>query len=475
MNIILIVSDSLRADHVRVYQELWRERNPHGGPPVAPYFRLHTPHLDRLAAEGALFEHAHAGSYATVPNRYELLTGRFVCTYTRGWEPLPAHEIVLAQVLGDAGYTSMLILDTPNLLRDGYHYDRGYSAWHWIRGQEGDRYRTAPLHVELPCAPEKLRTNPRYPEGTAVVQYLRNVADRRGEEDYFAPQTFGTAIRWLEENAGRDRFFLHIDTFDPHEPWDPPSRYVDLYDPGYTGEEVIYPRYGSTDVLSDAELHHCRALYAAEVTMVDRWVGKLLQAVDDLGLRENTAIFFLADHGFVLGEHGWIGKDTFPLYEVLNHVPLLMRIPGVPGGQVIPAYAQAADLMPTILDLCGVVAPGTRHGRSLLPVLRSNAEHVREVCISTTSLATPAAQDSAQAGLRTMIQRPGWAMLYGPGAAPRLFDTTNDPRQEHNVYDTYPEIARELHAAFVAFLREVQAPEAVIGPIASDEHFQGKR
>jgi hypothetical protein len=71
-----------------------------------------------------------------------------------------------------------------------------------------------------------------------------------------------------------------------------------------------------------------------------------------------------------------------------------------------------------------------------------------------------------------MIQRLGWAMLYGPGAAPRLFDTTNDPRQKHNVYDTYPEVARELHAAFVAFLREVQAPEAIIGPIAGDERFQ---
>ena len=79
------------------------------------------------------------------------------------------------------------------------------------------------------------------------------MADRRSEKDYFAPQTFGTAIRWLEENASRDRFFLHIDTFDPHEPWDPPARYVDLYDPGYTGEAVIYPRYGSTDVLSDTE------------------------------------------------------------------------------------------------------------------------------------------------------------------------------------------------------------------------------
>ena len=242
-----------------------------------------------------------------MPNRYELLTGRYVCTWTRGWEPLPKNETVLSEALGAEGYASMLVLDTPSLLRDGYNYDRGYDAWEWIRGQEGDRYRTSPLHVDLPCSPEKLRTNPGNPDGT-IVQYLRNVSIRHSEDDYFPPQTFSAALRWLKENASRERFFLHVDTFDPHEPWDPPKHYVDLYDPGYTCEEVIYPRYGSTDILSAAELHHCRALYAAEITMVDRWLGKLLQAVDDLGLRKTTAIIFISDHGFVLGEHGWIGK-----------------------------------------------------------------------------------------------------------------------------------------------------------------------
>ena len=226
-------------------------------------------------------------------------------------------------------------------------------------------------------------------------------------------------------------------------------------------------------LLSDAELHHCRALYAAEVTMVDRWVGRLLQAVDDLGLRENTAIFFLADHGFVLGEHGWIGKGTFPLYEVLNHVPLLMRIPGIPGGQVISAYAQAADLMPTMLDLCGVDAPGTRHGRSLLPVLRGDADaRARGVYLDDQprhsgrvgQRASRATHDDSAAGVGDALR--------GRGAAPRLFDTTNDPHQQHNVYDSHPEVARELHAAFIAFLREVQTPEAIIEPIASDDRFR---
>jgi arylsulfatase A-like enzyme len=95
-------------------------------------------------------------------------------------------------------------------------------------------------------------------------------------------------MRWLEENVECQPFFLYVDTFDPHEPWDPPQWYVDLYDPGYQGEEVIYPQYAPCDFLSEAEVKHCRALYAGEVTMVDAWVGKLLNRLDDLGLREDT-------------------------------------------------------------------------------------------------------------------------------------------------------------------------------------------
>jgi arylsulfatase A-like enzyme len=467
MNFIVIVSDSFRFDHLGAS----RDTANLAGPANSGLGPIQTPNLDRLAAEGTLFERAHTGSYATVPNRYELLTGRYVCTYTRGWEPLPPHEVVLAQVLGQAGYTSMMLVDTPHILKDGFHFDRGFTAWQWFRGQESDRYRTDPIEVTLPCAPHKLR-NP----DTTVVQYLRNVSQRRGEEDYFAPQTLGAAIRWLEGNYKRDRFFLYVDTFDPHEPWDPPSHYVDRYDPGYDGEEVIYPRYGEIDILSEAELRHCRALYAGEVTMVDAWVGRLLEKVDDLGLRDRTAIFFIADHGFMLGEHGWIGKGRCPLYEPLNHVPLLARVPGMPAGQRSRAYVQAADLMPTILDLAGVPDPGTTHGCSLVPVLRGEQESVRDVCVSTTTLVQRVSAESPVSraipgGLRSMIQLPGWAMLYGPEAEPQLFDMATDPRQEHNLWPARADKARELWEAYVSWLRSAKAPEHVVAPIVADRRF----
>ncbi|MGH2352602.1 MAG: sulfatase [Chloroflexota bacterium] len=468
MNVIVVVSDSFRYDYLNASQHAVNLASP----ATCGLGPIRTPNLDRLAAEGALFERAHTGSYATVPNRYELMTGRYVCTYTRGWEPLPAHEVVLAQVLGEAGYTSMMLVDTPHILKDGYHFDRGFTAWQWFRGQEGDRYRTDPLDVRLPCAPEKLR-NPH----TTTVQYLRNVSQRQREEDYFAPQTLGAAIRWLEANARREQFFLYVDTFDPHEPWDPPARYVDPYDPGYDGEEVIYPAYGPVDILSEAERKHCRALYAGEVSMVDEWMGRLLAKVDDLGLRDTTAIFFIADHGFMLGEQGWIGKGRCPLYEPLNHVPLIARVPGLPGGQRLAAYAQAADLMPTILDLAGVADPGTTHGHSLLPLLRGAQRAVRDVCVSTTSLAqrvdpgTPVS-NAIPGGLRSMIQVPGWAMLYGPNADPQLFDTAADPGQTTNLWPSRHDKARDLWEAYVDWLRSVHTPEPILAPIAADLRFQ---
>jgi arylsulfatase A-like enzyme len=422
-----------------------------------------------------LFERAHAGSYATVPHRYELMTGRYVCTYTRGWEPLPAREVVLAQVLGQAGYTTMMLADTPHILKDGFHFDRGFTAWQWFRGQEGDRYMTDPLEVRLPCAPAKLR-NPH----TTVVQYLRNVSRRQTEADYFAPQTLGAAVRWLEGNARRDKFLLYVDTFDPHEPWDPPARYVEPYDPGYDGEEVIYPAYGPIDVLSEAERRHCRALYAGEVSMVDEWVGRLLAKVDDLGLRDTTAIVFTADHGFMLGEQGWIGKGRCPLYEALNHVPLLVRVPGITaaplGARRVSAYVQAADLMPTILELAGAPDPGTIHGRSLLPVLRGEQAGVRDVCVSTTSLAqridpgSPVSH-AIPGGLRSMIQVPGWAMLYGPAAEPQLFDMAADPGQTANLWPARYDKARDLWRGYVEWLRSVGTPEQFLQPIAADARF----
>src|SRR5207302_858847 len=153
-----------------------------------------------------------------------------------------------------------LAADTPHPFRPAYNYQRNFDFVQINRGQENDVYRTRPARVHLPCKTSKLREEER-----VVTQYLRNVAGRKVEEDYFCAQTMRAATAWLEKSHKRQPFFLYVDTFDPHEPWDPPKSYVEKYDPGYNGEEVIYPRYDRwQDFLSRRELKHCRALYAGE-------------------------------------------------------------------------------------------------------------------------------------------------------------------------------------------------------------------
>lgn len=466
MNFVVIVSDTFRRDHLGCHGNQW----------------IHTRHLDRLAAESVVFDQARAASFPTVPNRRDALTGRYTFTYS-DWAPLPPSEVVLAEVLGAAGYRTMMILDTPHIVAHGYDFSRGFHGWDWIRGQEHDEWRTNPRDPVLPCVPEKLRR-----PFTTVKQYLRNVSDRRSEADYFAPRTMRRAMQWLEENLDCQPFLLYVDTFDPHEPWDPPQWYVDLYDPGYRGEEVIYPQYAPCDFLSEAELKHCRALYAGEVTLVDAWVGKLLGRLDDLGLRDDTVVIFTTDHGFYHGEHGLMGKsiisDEFscavPLYDEVARIPLFVRGPGLAPGRR-QALAQPPDLMPTILDLAGVEIPDTVQGASLAPVLRGDTDQVRPLQLASHSIIY-----GERARRFTTITDGEWALIY-PGArvdlsqaaessivdsirrleiatyagagGPELYRLPTDPGQTNNVFAQHRDVAARLHAEHVKMLEALDTPE----------------
>jgi arylsulfatase A-like enzyme len=198
-NVVMIVSDTLRRDHLGCYGNRW----------------IRTPHLDRFAEKCVVFYNAYVGNFPTVPARLEYFTGRYSSAYFE-WAPFPRDEVALAEVLTGAAFNTMCISDTMNLFRDGYNFDRGFRGFEWIRGQSGDRFRTSPIDPPLPCAEHKLF----YPD-KFVRQYLRNISWRRVEEDYFPAQTFRAAATWLEGNY-QSPFFLYLDTFDPHEPWDPP-------------------------------------------------------------------------------------------------------------------------------------------------------------------------------------------------------------------------------------------------------------
>ncbi|MFB0523421.1 MAG: sulfatase, partial [Candidatus Bathyarchaeia archaeon] len=309
MNVVQIVSDTLRRDYLGCYGNK----------------KVHTGNLDRFAEESIVFDKAYVASFPTIPHRRDLHTGRYTFAYSKwsfdGREPnLPWDEIILSESLRQAGYTTMFIADTLHLVRDRHGFDRGFDGWLWVRGQEGDRYMTNP-------------TNDSEELGDVLGhRYMMNVQMRRFESDYFVAQTMQAAEKWLELNYDRHRkFFLYIDTFDPHEPWDPPKWYADMYDPEWKGGAVpgmayVPNRTTTASYLSEEELNHLRALYAGEVTLVDRWVGRLLQKIEDLGLFEDTAVVFTTDHGTYLGEHNTIGK-TSVLYEENAHIPLIMRLP----------------------------------------------------------------------------------------------------------------------------------------------------
>lgn len=356
MNVILLLLDTLRYDHMGF----------NGNPNVR------TPNLDRLASRSVVWDKAYLGSYPCMPARRDLYTGRFEFPF-RGWGPLEHDDQPLPRVLSGHGVTSMLITDHFHLWEKGsgnYHFD--FDGYEFVRGQEYDAWQIWPGGTPNTFGAKQAG---HVPEGY-FERNRRNASFRRSEEDYFPAIVMSKAADWVEKNQNRESFFLMVDCFDPHEPFDPPRTYVDLYDRGDDKDgnrpEIIWPTYGQNLMTSD-ETSRVRTLYAAELTLTDHWLGFLLDRLELLGLMERTAIVLTTDHGFMFGEHGIVGKpwsaiSDSNMYDEVSHIPLVLYHPDLPRRNTrIAELVQLVDLYPTILDAFGIACPAGRHGRSLLP------------------------------------------------------------------------------------------------------------
>ena len=435
MNTVLIISDSFRKDHLGCYGNGW----------------IHTPSLDRFASQSVTFDQAYTGSYATVPSRGDVHTGMYV--FPRyGWEPLTYTDVTLSKTLGDAGFVTQMYVDTPHIIKDGFHFDKGFTAYEWIRGQESDRFRHDPtVDVPIPCAPEKLRS-----PYTVYRQHYQNIAHWQSEEDRFCAQTLSKGAEWIEQHRKLDRWFLCLDTFDPHEPYDAPESLVELYDPGYDGEVITYPAYGPASVFSKREIRNIRARYAAECSLVDKYVGKVLRKIEDCGLGDEVMVIFTTDHGFMLGEHNIMGKGNSPFYLELAAVPFIARAPGARPGSRSRAFVQMPDLMPTILEAGGVAVPETVQGKSFLPVLTGKSRSkLRPQAITSWPLTT-----NPDAHTLSLITNDEWALFYrGVGGKHELFHIKRDPGQKKNLFRVQREVAAAMHKGYVKFLKEHECPE----------------
>lgn len=376
MNVVAIMLDSLRPDHIGCYGNEW----------------IKTPNIDRLASEGTIFERAYAEGLPTIPVRTALFTGKYTLPL-RGWQRLEPTDNVMAEILWDKGYTSALISDTYHMHKPRMGFCRGFDFVEWIRGQECDPFVVDPaVEVDLSRHHRKNYAVRQYPnlepEETKrmFVQYLKNTAHWRDEEDHFVAQVVKASIKWLETLASRgkgDRVFLWVDSFDPHEPWDPPPPYDEMYAvPGYEGLPITWAGGFAGDFTLE-EIRHVRAQYAGEVTMVDRWVGLLLERMDELGLMDNTLIVLLSDHGEPLGEHGIIKKVRPWPYEELSRIPLIVRHPdGIGKDKRVRGFVHTPDVMATILDFLGIRVPDGLYAKSLLPLMTGEEEGLHDRAVS---------------------------------------------------------------------------------------------
>jgi arylsulfatase A-like enzyme len=377
---IIIVLDTLRGDHVGAYGNDW----------------IKTPTMDALAEESIVFTRALPESIPTIPMRRALHTGlrtwpfrewipeKGVGIPLRGWQRIPEEQVTLSETLVPQGYQTAFITDTYHYFKPSQNFHRGFQQFSWVRGQESDAWRST---LNMDAADVEALIEPGLNEGEIsyqewlLTQHLANQGDRENEDDYQAPRVFREAMDWLDENRKAEQFFLLVDVFDPHEPWDPPDKYLKLYaDPDYRGPAIMQARYGSSDNLTEAQLQHVRDRYAAEVTMVDHWLGRFLDRARELGMLDDTLVVLTSDHGHQLGEHGLTGKVPRGLWYELVDVALMIRRPdGIDAGKRVESFAQHHDIAPTVLSALGVEQQVPMQGVDLLGLAEDRVqprEHV---------------------------------------------------------------------------------------------------
>ena len=431
--VILVILDSLRRDHVGCYGNSW----------------IKTPTIDGLAKQSVKFLRAFPESLPTLPVRRALHTGNRSFPFRDyeprkgdpvrivGWQPIPEEQVTLAETLKHAGFRTAFITDTYHQFKPSMNFHRGFDEWQWIRGQETDPLNSASMFTEKDL--EKYTPLSGRGYRPALARYLANMSYRKEEPDWLAPRVFATAMSWLEANRDAKRFFLCVDSFDPHEPWDPPYPYRELYYPGYKGREVIWPEYGKSDYLSPDELRYMRACYAGEVTMVDAWLGKFVDKARSLGMLDRALLVVISDHGHQLGEHGLTGKIPAGLYPELMDIPLLIRHPsGTGADSEINALVYNHDVFATILGRLGIEPPLKTDSRDLWPLLRGDQQSARSYLTSGFANAVWARDDDY------------CYIADRDGGNARLYDLKADPEQRTNVISVHKDVAEQMQRRILA-------------------------
>jgi arylsulfatase A-like enzyme len=442
-NTLLIVTDSTRRDFVSVYD----------GDELA-----HTPNLDALANEGLRFDRAVPEAMPTVAVRRAIITGTRAYPFRDwkvapklpqfpGWSEIPPHKRLFTEYMDAAGIETAYVTDNPFLIGPRFRrfrrtldistpiYEQGeYRSWNIGI----DRSRIASdAQIENYLLPA-LR-------GTEAERRIKeNVGFNRGRggEQLSGARVLKESMKALRELRDKQPFFLGVDAFDPHEAWNVPTTFKLRFEDREGVEPILpfktpYSKVEDLDV-TEEQVEQVRELYAAELTYIDAWIGRLLNLLDDLGLAESTVVYYLSDHGILLGEHGLMGKANSMLGKEIHAVPYIIRHPeGKRAGDTSDWFASTHDVAPTLLSFQGLTVPGRMDGEDLT-VMFDDADPPERPYWTTCYADQVAAGDGR------------WLLIAdNQGEEKRLFDTEEDPGEENDVAADNPEVVDRLWSAVV--------------------------
>jgi arylsulfatase A-like enzyme len=362
-----------------------------------------------------------------------------------GWSSISDSQDTLAERFNRKKHISALFSDVYHQFKPGYNFTRGFHQWKWIRGQEEDAYLSGPrisddiLNDYLTSKVDGINA------GTIFAQhmmrrFLQNVHWARSEADSFPAQVFRAAGEWLEMNLDpllKGKGFMTVESFDPHEPWYPPTHYIRLYekDPNWEKgcRKITHSLYGPVSLISEKELKNLRTRYAAEVSLVDTWFGYFIDYLKRIDIWNNSIIVVVSDHGHMLGEHGLVAKAANPLRREVADLVAMIRFPeGEGSGKTCDKFCYHHDISATLSKVCGV-SDKNMDGKNLLELVR-NDEMTYYDHVSIAWGGSVAVYDGH-------FWYNGYVWDTKEGS---LFDVRKDPNLTNNIISQDPKKAKEL-------------------------------
>ncbi len=328
---------------------------------------VQTPNFKRLSEKAVTFENCYVGSMPCMPARRELHTGRYNFLH-RSWGPIEPYDDSMPEILKTNNIYSHLISDHYHYWEDGgATYHSRYSSWDIVRGQEYDPWQST---VKKPDTPETVSNTGQSPNYWANRKYLEN------QKEHYQTTTFNKAIDFINTNREEENWFLHVETFDPHEPYYAPERFRKLYDKPQ-GKHFDWPPYRKV-MESDQDIERVRKECAALHTMCDESLGRILDLMDKENMWDDTMLIVNTDHGFLLGEHGCWAKCWAPFYDEVAHTPFYIWDPRSKiKNERRESLVQSIDIAPTILDFFDTKCPADMQGIPLKETV-ANDKPIRE-------------------------------------------------------------------------------------------------